>query len=399
MRVFYIFSSLRGLAMGLFSPVWILFLADEGYNYLLIGVIGTVFEVARLVFEVPSGTFADRYGVKLSITGSLLFSTFTWAFFAATENMIMLIAVMVSWALSESLISGAFETWMSRITGPDRFGKELMKNTQILIVFIVLASIASGYLYKLNPMLLFLLIAFIYFILFFWTMLFIKMPYAKRKLESVQQESFISILQRSFSIIITKRRVMLIVIAGFFSALTYDAIGRYWQPFLNNQGISEVLLGYVMAIAGLCALILLTITVKAERFINKNAMTSLAIVDVGGIVLILLLSIGLKPLGVIVTSLLLSIEDIRDPIVHSFLNKFFPDNYKATLFSLNSGVGAAGEIFSGIIFGVIAVKFGLTVTFLLAAICLIPAVIIYILVPKMKVRTQINSQKFKKSIE
>ncbi|WP_253907599.1 hypothetical protein [Bacillus sp. WMMC1349] len=84
------------------------------------------------------------------------------------------------------------------------------------------------------------------------------------------------------------------------------------------------------------------------------------------------------------TSILLAIEDVREPVVYHYLNKFFPEQYKATLFPIYSGVGAAGEILSGVIFGVIAVKFGLAATFIVAAICLLPCIIMYIAVPRMK---------------
>lgn len=70
MRTIQFFAVLRGLAMGLFSPIWILYLVDQGYDLLQIGLLGTIFEIAKLIFEVPSGTFADRYGIKLSIAGS-----------------------------------------------------------------------------------------------------------------------------------------------------------------------------------------------------------------------------------------------------------------------------------------------------------------------------------------
>ena len=177
---------------------------------------------------------------------------------------------------------------------------------------------------------------------------------------------------------------MYIVIAGFFSALTYDTISRYWQPFLTDIGFDEKTLGYVMSFAALIAFLLLTITIKASSFIDKKPVVSLTLVEISGIVLIGLLSIGFKPLSLISTSLLLAIEDIRQPIVNSYLNKFFPDNYKATLFSINSGVGAAGEVLSGIIFGIIAVKFGLVITFLVTIVCLIPALIIYGIIPRLK---------------
>ncbi|MDA1478077.1 MFS transporter [Bacillus changyiensis] len=384
MRVFYLFSSLRGLAMGLFLPIWILYLADCGFDLLTIGLLGTVFEVAKLIFEIPSGTFADRFGVKLSITGSLLFSALTWALFPLSDTFIICLIAMVTWALSDALISGSFQTWMSRETGTEQFGKEMMKNTQVMIIFTTSSSIASGFLYSANQILPFILTASVYIFWYLWSLFYIRVPEVKEDEPYDSQETFFQILTRSLTLILNKRRVMLIVIAGFFSALTYDTIARYWQPYLETIGFSPKTLGLVMAFAGLCTFILLTLMLKVEQMIDRKSMTVLTIIETSGMILTGLLAIGVKPIGLASTSILLAIEDVREPVVYHYLNQLFPDQYKTTLFSVHSGVGAAGEILSGVIFGVIAVKFGLATTFIVAAICLLPCIIMYIVVPGMK---------------
>lgn len=86
----------------------------------------------------------------------------------------------------------------------------------------------------------------------------------------------------------------------------------------------------------------------------------------------------------VVMPMLLAIEDLRGPIVSSYLNRFFPSSYKTTLFSINSAVGATGEIVAGLLFGVLAAEFGLPFTFLVAGACLLPAIAMYMLAPRLK---------------
>lgn len=50
MSIFYSFSALRGLAMGIFSPIWILYLISKDYDFLQIGLMGAVLEIAKLPF-------------------------------------------------------------------------------------------------------------------------------------------------------------------------------------------------------------------------------------------------------------------------------------------------------------------------------------------------------------
>ncbi|KHF27375.1 Major Facilitator Superfamily protein [Anoxybacillus sp. BCO1] len=185
--------------MGLFSPIWILYLVDQGYDLLQIGLLGTIFEIAKLIFEVPSGTFADRYGIKLSIAGSFFLSVVTWAFFPFIDTLIICILAMIIWALSDALISGSLETWMSRVVGEERFGKEVMKNTQILIAFIVVGSIISGYLYSYNMFLPFIIVVALYTTLFIWMSIFVEVPIVKIEHEQEHiKESFLNILKQKF---------------------------------------------------------------------------------------------------------------------------------------------------------------------------------------------------------
>ncbi|REJ07940.1 MFS transporter [Halobacillus trueperi] len=385
MRIFYSFSVLRGLAMGIFSPIWIIYLVHQGYSLLEIGLLGALFEIAKFIFEVPSGTFADRFGIKVSIVGSFLFSILTWGFFPFIESLIVCIAALVAWALSDSLISGAYETWMSRVAGEEQFGKEIMKNTQLMILTIILGSISSGYLYTVNPYLPFVLVVTVYLVLFVWMLLFVSVP--KIDLEQ-ENTSFVHILKSSLKIMMNQRRVFLIVIAGFFTALVYDTISRYWQPYMGEIGVSEKTLGYIFAVAGAISFLLLMLTIRLEKKIEKSPYKALTIVDGLGMVLSIIIATGFRSVGLASVAMVLAMEDIRHPIETSYLNKFFPDSYKTTLFSLNAGVGALGEISSGIIFGLIAAQFGLAITFVAAGLCIAPALIIYSIVPRLKEKTQ-----------
>ena len=207
MSIFYSFSALRGLAMGIFSPIWILYLISKDYDFLQIGLMGAVLEIAKLIFEVPSGVFADRYGIKISIASSFFFSILTWAFFPFIDSAAICILAMIIWALSDSLISGSFETWMSRVAGEDRFGKEMMKNTQLLITFLIIGSIASGYLYSLNIYFPFLLVMVIYLLLFIWMSVFIKVPSVSETNHGDQnQHDSIKIIKESLKIIFQQKK-------------------------------------------------------------------------------------------------------------------------------------------------------------------------------------------------
>lgn len=377
MNIFVVFSALRGTAMGLFLPVWILYLSDQGFDLLAIGLFGTIFEIAKFVFEIPTGSFADKKGVRMALLISYALSIITWGLFPAIHITWVCVLAMCVWALADALISGAFETWMSQVIKEDDFGKYLMRNTQVLLVCIIVVSALTGHLYKYNHVLPFLIVAAVYAVLLALTFIYCKAKPSLQTEEDQEEESFGQIIKASFRLVLNHRRVLNVVLAGFFAALTYDVFARYWQPYLSDIGFREEMMGYVMAAAGVVAFLLIQFTVKMMHVIEKHSLLSMTLVELFGVLLIIFSSFGIKSLGVVSTTLLLAVEDIRSPIVRNYLNKYFPDSYKATLFSINSGMGAAGEIVSGVIFGVIAVKFGLKTTFLLAGIVLLPTMFFY----------------------
>lgn len=376
MNIFVVFAALRGTAMGLFLPVWILYLSDQGFDLLAIGLFGTIFEITKLIFEIPTGSFADKKGVRKALLYSYALSIITWGLFPAIHVTWVCVLAMCVWALADALISGAFETWMSQVVKED-FGKYLLRNTQVLLVCIIIVSVITGHLYKYNNVLPFLLVAVVYAVLLILTLIFCCEKPSYEGHEDPEEESFLQIIRASFRLVLSHRRVLNVVLAGFFAALTYDVFSRYWQPYLSEIGFDGEIMGYVMALSAAVAFFLIQFTVKMMHMIEKYTLLSMTLVELVGVVLIILSSLGFKSLGIVSTTLLLAVEDIRNPIVRSYLNKYFPDSYKATLFSINSGMGAAGEVLSGVIFGVVAVKFGLASTFLFAGITLLPTLFLY----------------------
>jgi len=54
------------------TPIWILFFQSRGLTLADIGFIATAVYLGSVLFEYPTGIFADKYGRKLSLIISLL---------------------------------------------------------------------------------------------------------------------------------------------------------------------------------------------------------------------------------------------------------------------------------------------------------------------------------------
>lgn len=371
-RVFYSISACRGLALGLFSPIWVVYLSQQQISLLEIGLLGAVLEIARLIFEIPSGAFSDRFGEKFSLQLSGIFGLVCWGILGFLPvNFFNCCMAMVFLALSGSLSSGSFESWISKRNDATRFAAVLAHSVQITLVFFIVGALISGHLYEWHMALPFAATCALLAATFVIATLATPAPKAVMHDEA----SIGSLFVDSLKLIRTQRIVLVVMGAAFFINMAYDTVERYWQPFSMALGFQESQLGYVLAVAGLLAAICLECV---KRVNMQHGMWLLAGFELlaAGLILGMLFGQGLAVLFAI--SLFLSIGRIRSSIEQMVLNAHIPEHNKATVFSCVAAVGAAGEILAGVVFGVCVQQLGIPTGFAVCAGLLVIALMLFV---------------------
>ena len=74
-NVLYITSVLGNLSI---TGAWVAILSARGFSLVQIGFAETVFHITSLMFEIPSGVFADVYGRKKMLLISNHFCCFSF---------------------------------------------------------------------------------------------------------------------------------------------------------------------------------------------------------------------------------------------------------------------------------------------------------------------------------
>ncbi|EHJ07524.1 MFS transporter [Staphylococcus simiae] len=197
MKELYIVSLLRGFTIGFYAPIWIIYLYNSGYNLFLLGVIGTVFEIMKFIFEVPSGEIADKIGIKFNLITSFVCLSITWILFPLSSNVLILIILLLTWALSETLFSETFESWISQSVKQSDFSKVLFNNTKIFILFIIIISPLLSFFYKANEFLPFVLAGICSSILTIYLSAFVKISKNEQRLTEDSKISLIDIIKDS----------------------------------------------------------------------------------------------------------------------------------------------------------------------------------------------------------
>lgn len=110
--IFYLVSYISALLNGIIGPVFIIYLLSINLNLWQIGILLAIQRIAIIIFEFPTGFFADKYGRYRSVLFSFfLFSLgyFLWFF---TVDFFNLLALSILLGVAFTFQSGAKESFM-----------------------------------------------------------------------------------------------------------------------------------------------------------------------------------------------------------------------------------------------------------------------------------------------
>lgn len=99
---------IRAIRSGMFSvSILIPFFAENGVSLKEAIILQSLFSLVNIIFEVPTGNFADRYGRKLSIILGGAFSTLGFFLYSLSHSFYGFLLAETVLALGMSFISGA----------------------------------------------------------------------------------------------------------------------------------------------------------------------------------------------------------------------------------------------------------------------------------------------------
>lgn len=100
----YVASVLGNLSL---SGAWVAILAARGYSLVEIGIAETVFHIFSLLFEIPSGVFADVFGRKQMLMASSMMRIIGSVFMIQSRNLTMVCTAIACFAVSYNFSSGS----------------------------------------------------------------------------------------------------------------------------------------------------------------------------------------------------------------------------------------------------------------------------------------------------
>jgi MFS family permease len=378
-RTYYVLTAGNTLAASLIWGINTIFLLDAGLNNFEAFAANAFFTAGMVLFEIPTGIVADRWGRRVSF----LCGTLTLA--ASTALYVLLWQLRSPfwwWAIVSALLglgftffSGATEAWLVDALTATRFDGQLesvFARGQVIGGAMMLSgSVAGGYLAQLTnlgvPYVARAAILVGVFVLAFFAMHDIGFTpdREERPLTEMKQ-----ILGSSVEHGLKVPPVRAIMLAGMFSGGVGIYVFYALQPYLldlwGNQRAYGIA-GLVAAIGAGAQIIGGLLTPRVRRAFRRRT-SALLILQVVSVLMLAVIGL-IGNFWVVVAAMTLSslAASASRPIRQAYLNGMIPSQQRATILSFDSLITSAGGIVAQPVLGKSADIWGYQVSFLLSA--------------------------------
>jgi MFS family permease len=383
-RVYSIVRLLTAFALGTILPVYVLYFRHYQINLFQIALLASIFEASILIFEMPTGLVADIYGRKISVALSAFVSLASGIFFIFFPFLLGFIIAEILSGLGETLRSGALEAWL--VDSLKHEGKEervkyaFTQGTKYKTFGNLLGLVLGGYLAWWNVKLVWVPFSLIFFILSIFLISKMREEYKIEKTISGKIFAKVSeTIKKSLTILKSHKLILALLLLVLFSEFSFETISQYWQVhFRENLFIKTEYFGWILAISSVITILLIDkVTQLVEKF--KYEVSSLVILQFLFGLSLLVVALTYSPvLAVTFFILLQSFASFKEPIFLDLYNKHIPSEQRATLLSFQSLVGSGGEVLAGLCIGVVALKFGLRITFGLGSAVLLLGLVFFV---------------------
>ena len=322
----------------LIIPIIVLFFQENGLTFKEILLLQSIFSIAIILFEIPSGYFSDVIGRKTSIIIGVTLGFLGMVIYSISYNFTGFLIAEITIGLGSSFISGTdsaliYDTLVE--TGKVNDYKKIEgKRMSIGNFSEAIASLIGGFLALTSLRTPFYIES---FILFFTIPLAFTLKEPKRHKHENKDGPFKEIIKIvKYSLHQHAEIKWLIFYSGFIGASTLTIVW-FIQPYLNFIGLDLVYFGLVWALLNFSVGIFSMYSHKFEGLFGRRiSLISLIILAfLGYIIMGSMKSLWAIPFIFI----FYFVRGISNPILKDYVNRIITSNMRATVLSVKNLVG------------------------------------------------------------
>lgn len=377
--------SARVIAMALY------FVRDVGMNPFQLMFAGTVFMIAVVLCEVPTGIVADVYSRRLSV----IIGVFVVGAAMLLEGLVPaygpVLVAQVLWGIGLTFNRGALEAWVAdELRGREDLGYVFLRGAQaghvgalaglglgvlLASVQLNLPSVTAGVLY---------LVLGIFLVIAMPETGFSPAPRAGRRSWHVAADT----LREGTRLVWGHAVLPLVMGIVFFQGMSSETYDRLWEvhflsnfPFPGGERIEPIVWFGIIGAGGL--LLSFLAAEGARRRLNTathfGAVRVLLAID--ALLLLSMVAFGLAGnfgLALAAYWFVYLLRHTNQPLFAAWLNQSLEPRVRATVISLAGQVDAVGQIAGGPAFGALATAAGTSTAMVAAGLVLAPAALLYL---------------------
>jgi MFS family permease len=384
---YLILSFLIILGASTTAATYVPFMLSKAMNLWQINLINAFFMAAIILMEMPTGSFADKFGRHNSVKLSFFLHALGLLIYFISGNLWLFIIAEIIAGISLTFSSGALEAWLVdslefhavvRLKAKI-FRREAYFNSAGLVI----GSLSGAYIGNQNLSWPWLLGAAISVLAGIYS-LSLTETYRQKDTARIRV-SLIKQIKLACDHGFNNRHIVSFMALGAIFSIATQALNMQWTVvFQRNFHLEISELGWIFV--GIAILISLGSSLsKYSLRLFKDAKKTLAITQIiTAIVIIILASVT----GLVMTLSLFFLHELTrgmfKPIKQSFFNDHLLSETRASVLSLDSMINKIGSLIGLLISGWLAQSYSIKVAWLVSGIFLLVALLLFLIPKKPK---------------
>ncbi|WP_312812308.1 MFS transporter [Sedimentibacter sp.] len=372
------------LQLNMISAIWVLYLAFRGMSLIEIGILESIYHITGLILEIPSGAIADLYGRKFSVVAGRVVNLISCILMITANSFLEFAISFILSSAAMNLNSGAAEALIYdslKESGEEGKYKKIWGQTAfIMSISQGIAILLGGILADVKFLYAYVFGAIVQIIALMVSLNFTE-PTVNRKhnignLKKQKENIFVNQLKISIDILKCRKIVLYIIMFSALLGSLQTTVFFYSQKFFSDMGYTKTIIAVICFIGSIVEAYSSKYAYKIEKRLNIReiliSLSALNVIALVGLAFVAEFSIGFYLLTNLTGGLAFT-------ILSDYINGRIPSESRATILSFESLWFSIFMIGVFPLFGFIAEKIGLTLTFGIIALVYIPAIIFLML--------------------
>lgn len=368
-RLVHLITGIENASFSL--PIWILFFNRQlGLSVGIAIVLGMTRWASMALFELPTGSWADRFGrVRLYRFGQFFYAL-SFVPFLFTKNLFILFLAQIIGGLFGAMTSGALKPLVHDSHKLAKLPRNSYKrfvstNAAIMYATRLCAGIAGAWLYTKYPYAPYALEAFVLFMAFVVSLGLVELRISKSTAKNNWQH-----IRQTLSFIADHRYLRNFFIIIIIYTLLSEAVWTLMQPFFEHRQVPEELFGVLFACIALFSILgSYVYRHLPDIFDGMTLRIWMTILTISGVLFFIVPGFWAIILGLCLVGLSFGFSS---PNAHNVIQKNTNSSHQSTALSLYSLSGMIFYSIASVFVGFIADLYGIDV---LLRVILVQAVI------------------------